>query len=130
MGKPKVAALLLCDSVASDPSGKITLYGIFDTIYSNKFPAVHGQVSVYFKCSVSEPGELTLVIEGADGTSVFKSQPAKIERTELARNAQGVYSLIGLTFPHPGTYTVKLLYGSSEEIARTDFTVEPQGAIH
>jgi hypothetical protein len=130
MAPPQVLALVFCDAAARDASGKITLYGIFDTVYSERFPAVHGQLSVYWKCSVSEKGRIVALLEGEDGGEVFRSEPTEVEPKGEAVQAQAVLTLLGATFPTPGTYHLKLLYNGVQELARASLRVERPARVH
>ena len=48
--RPVVNAMLICDQAVSDPkSNKVTLHGIFETIWAAGFPLRHEMLSVYIK---------------------------------------------------------------------------------
>lgn len=51
-GRPIAAFMAACDMSARDPnSGKITLYGLFDTIQTESFPSRFGPFTLYAKIS-------------------------------------------------------------------------------
>lgn len=106
-------ALLTCDATATDPSGKITLYGIFDRIWTQKFPAVHGLFAIYWRCSVPGPGRAVVTILRPDGSALSELEPAETSR-EGAHNMQGTYTLGGFEFPVAGEYTLVLKHNGVE----------------
>src|SRR2546425_12972451 len=112
MAEPRGQAVLVCDAVARDPAGKVTLYGIFDRIAVGKFPAVHATFSIYWRCVVPGPGRASLVISRPDGSTV------ELEPTESNKESehimQGTYTLVSFEFPLAGQYTAALVYNGKE----------------
>jgi hypothetical protein len=107
-------ALITCDSVAHDPnSGKVTLYGIFDRISSQKFPTVHALLSIYWRCQVPGPGRVGVSILKPDGSMLIDLVPVEHSR-EGPSSLQGTYTLAGTEFPADGEYTLSLRYNGKE----------------
>lgn len=106
-------ALLTCDATAADPSGKTTLYGIFDRIWAQKFPAVHGLFAIYWRCAVPGPGRAAVTILRPDGTTLTELEPAETSR-EGVHMMQGTYMLGGFEFPVGGEYTLVLAHNGVE----------------
>jgi len=104
-------ALLTCDAVARDPSGKITLYGVFDRIWSQTFPAVHGSFSIYWRCVIPAPGRVGVAILRPDGSALMELEPAETNK-ESIHSLQGTYTLGAFEFPTEGEYTVVLKYNN------------------
>lgn len=119
----KVISLLLCDASARDPIGKITLYGIFDIIYSDKFPARHPEFSVYWKIYSDELGKLSVQIKKPDGSKLFTTEPLQLTESNT-RKYQGVYTFGALEFPVPGDYKVVILFNDTQEIGSITLTVK------
>ncbi len=111
--EPVGQALLTCDAVARDPSGKITLYGIFDRIWAAQFPAVHPMLSIYWKCQIPGPGRVGLRLLKPDGTSLMELEPIESGR-EAVHSMQGTYTLSAVEFPADGEYALVLRYNDRD----------------
>lgn len=112
MAEPRGQALLTCDAVARDPAGKVTLYGIFDRIFASKFPTVHPNFSIYWRCVMPAPGRVGVVITRPDG-SMVELEPVESNK-ESEHTMQGTHTLVSFEFPVPGQYTAALLYNGKE----------------
>lgn len=106
MPNPELVALLTCDATAADPSGKTTLYGVFDLIWAQQYPVVHPQLSIFCKCFFSAAGEARLSIERPDGGSLLALEPPI--RAEAPGAVQAIYTIAGLQFPSEGEYKIRL----------------------
>ena len=106
-------ALLTCDASAIDPAGKITLYGLFDRIWAQQFPAVHAMFAVFWRCSVPGPGRAAVTILRPDGATLAELEPAETSREGL-HLIQGTYTLGGFEFPVEGEYTLVLKHNGIE----------------
>lgn len=106
-------ALLACDAVARDPAGKVTLYGVFDRIWSAKFPAVHPLFSIYWRCLVPGQGLVQVSILKPHGSTLFELEPVET-REEKPQSMQGTYTLGAFEFPIEGDYTLVLKYNGRE----------------
>src|SRR5262249_29471762 len=106
-------ALVTCDAVAMDPNGKVTLYGLFDRIWANNFPTVHGLFSIFWRCIVLGPGRASVAILRPDGSLQADLEPAESSR-EGVHSMQGTYTLGGFEFPVEGEYTVLLTHNGVE----------------
>lgn len=109
-------ALLTCDSVANDPAGKITLYGIFDRIAAAAFPTVHPLFSIYWRCLVPGPGRVGVCIARPDGAQMVDLEPVEAGQ-EKGAVLQGTYTLGGLEFPAEGEYVIRLRF-NAEDVLR------------
>lgn len=106
MARPATLALLLCDSASADPDGKVTLSGLFDVVWAPRFPAVHAELAVFWKCRFPAAGEAWLVIESPDGRTLVTTRPLRADRQGMAQEIN--------RFPHlelatAGTYWVQLV---------------------
>lgn len=106
-------ALLTCDGVVRDPQGKITLYGIFDRIWAERFPTVHPSFSIFWRCRVPGAGRLHVAIRRPDESTLVDLEPAETGK-ETPHQIQGTYALLGFEFPAAGRYTLVLLYNGKE----------------
>jgi Family of unknown function (DUF6941) len=108
-------ALLTCDATAADPSGKITLYGIFDRIFAQGFPTVHNIFAIYWRCVAPGPGRAGVTVIRPDGSTLVELEPAETNREGL-HYMQGTYTLGAFEFPVDGEYTLVLKHNGVEMI--------------
>lgn len=106
-------ALLACDAVAHDPNGKITLYGIFDRIWSSTFPVVHPMFAIYWRCLIPGPGRVGVAILRTDGSILADLEPVETSKEQL-HSMQGTYTLGGFEFPAEGEYSLVLKCNGTE----------------
>ena len=111
MTKPSPIALVVCDALYQDPSGKAALVGLFNRLVAAKFPATHPQMCVYASVTEVRTGtKFRLVIEHAENgrrVAELSAEPPP----EAAMNPTTVldlrFVLQGLTFPEPGRYYIQ-----------------------
>lgn len=118
MAEAQGRALILSDAVARDPgTGKVTLYGVFDRIWSNEFPAVHPLFAIFWRCAVPGPGRAGAMILKPDGSTLTELEPVETNKDTL-HELEGTYTLGNIEFPVEGTYSVVLTY-NGKEVLRT-----------
>lgn len=108
---PDVLALIVCDQIITDQmTGKQSLIGMFSTIHSFSFPAVHGQLCIF--CSLTDGhGDTPLNIRIVDAND---ARPPLVEGrgTVHFKDPRGIANLAlqfhGLRFPEPGQYRVQI----------------------
>jgi hypothetical protein len=115
----EVEVFTLCDA-AADYNGRLSILGIFDAIFANKFPTVHPQCAVAARLCFesSEQGEhaLALHVVNVDGQMVIPPLEGKVN-VPSAPNPQAiseiklnlVLNLQGLFIPAAGTYEINLI---------------------
>lgn len=113
MQAPLGIALLTCDATAADPSGKTTLYGVFDRILTERFPAVHPLFSVFWRCVVPGPGRVSVTILRPNGDALLDLEPAETSH-DSPHALQGTYTLGGVEFPDEGDYVLVLKYNGKD----------------
>ena len=114
---PKVALMIPCDAISRDPSsGKATLYGLFDTLFVNKFPAEIHTFSLFVKLN-DGAGKHNLLIavldpDGKliDGTGVSGIELDLNEATEAEVSVQ----IGGLKVKKAGKYTIQIRSGKKD----------------
>lgn len=111
-------ALLICDAVATDPNGKVTLYGLFDQIRASSFPTVHPLFAIYWRSVVPGPGRVTITILRPDGSTLDEPEPIEVSK-EGSHSIQGTYTFGGFEFSSEGAYTVVLKYNGQELLRNT-----------
>lgn len=109
----KVHLLTVCDSVSVDPvTGKVSLYGLFDLISSDKFPAVVKPFALFAQLSGNGEYPISLELRSPDGTSEQLAQ--LIIKCEPNRYANVEAMLGGLSFKKPGEYQLALTHGKRD----------------
>jgi hypothetical protein len=106
MARPAAVALLLCDSASVDAAGKVTLAGLVDVVWAPRFPAVHGELTVFWKCRFPSAGEAWITIEAPSGRTVVTTRPIAAAAGGVA---QEIHRLADLELPTAGTYWVQLV---------------------
>ncbi len=108
---PDVISLLVCDQIITDRiTGKQSLIGMFSTIHSFRFPAVHPQLSVF--CSLTDGhGKTPLTIRIVDSNE--ERQPlvegnGTVHFGDPRAIANLALQFHGLRFPQPGEYRVQI----------------------
>ena len=115
--------MLTCDAIARDPAGKVTLYGVFDRIWSSKFPAVHPLLSIYWRCFLPGPGRVQVWILKPDGSTLLELEPVETGE-EKPHSMQGTYTLGGVEFPTEGDYALVLKYNGRDVLRTRLFLVK------
>lgn len=105
----------LCDS-AVDYSGKLCLLGAFDSIYVQRFPAVHPHCSIALRLVFNQAEEgrhqLRLTLIDADGRSLLpKIEPVvevRMGKENYFATSNLVFNLQGMKFDKPGQYSIDI----------------------
>jgi len=104
--RPVVNAMLICDRASSDPkSGKITLEGIFEVIWTAGFPVRHETMSVYIKMTDAAgvyPFIFTVINLEAGG--VIATGQATFQAKDRMEPVELIFNIKALVFPNPGLY--------------------------
>jgi hypothetical protein len=110
MGHPKLRYFLTADS-AQVQQGKVTAVGLFDTIVSVIFPAVHGSMAVILGFESDEPQHhhLTLCLHDPKGRQMVEVQGPELALPGHIGTISKVLELRGLHFPEPGSYSLQLV---------------------
>lgn len=107
-------ALVICDASASDPNAKITLYGTFDRITVATLPAVHPQLSLFWRCRMEQPGRVSVAVLNPDGSVLAELPPTEVGTLSQYRMAQGIYNINGIRFVVAGEHHVVLRHNQDE----------------
>ncbi len=106
---PVGLALVLCDSVYKDSSGKRALVGLFNVISAYKFPATHPRMVVYVSVTDIRPNtSLKLdIVHGETDEPVFHATGPAPEEHGPTAIFDYVFEIEGIVFTEPGTYFVR-----------------------
>jgi len=106
--KPAIIALVLCDNIYTEPSGKSALVGLFNGISAGSFPAKHPRLAVFVSMTDVHPGSAgTLdIVHGETDNPIVeaKGEFQEVERTDVVDMS---FILNNVTFPEPGLYFIR-----------------------
>ncbi len=108
---PDVLALVVCDQIITDRlTGKQSLIGMFSTIHSFRFPAVHPQLCVF--CSLTDghgSSPLTIrIVDSNDARPPLVQGQGTVHFQDPRAIANLSLQFHGLRFPEPGEYRVQI----------------------
>jgi hypothetical protein len=113
---------VLCDA-ATDDNGKLNLLGAFDTIYTQKLPAVHPQCSIALRVTFGPEDEgshqMRLAFVDADGGAVMP--PIDIPVQTLLPNDSHfatrnfIVNIQQLKFQQPGLFSIDIAMGGKPQ---------------
>ncbi len=128
----EIEVFTLCDA-AADYQGRLSILGIFDTIFAANLPAVHPHcaVALRFRVKKIEMGNHSLVLHIVDdnGSLIIQELKGELAIQIPAENPVGTINLVlnleGLTFNNYGEYAVNLAI-DGHEMASLPFWVRKQ----
>lgn len=125
MNKIQLKTVLLCDSTILDQNRKISLLGIFDRIYADKYPAAHPLFEL-FTLWEGEDGEYQqkVVVKTPDDIKLLETDWLKF-KIENKGKAQVVNKFINVVLPKEGEYKIEI-YIDNDLAGTHHFIVSPQ----
>lgn len=129
----EVEVFTLCDA-AADYQGRLSILGIFDTIFAENLPALHPQCSVALRIRFSKVEEgkhsLTLHIVDYDGNMIVPPLNGEFGIQLLGNDRRGMINLVlnlqGLPFNRYGEYAVNLAIDNHELDSLPFWVKQPQ----
>jgi hypothetical protein len=124
---PTAIALVVCDNVYQDRSGKRALIGLFNRIVASKFPARHGKLCVYISLTSLRPQtKCRLDVVDAATNEPILSMEGPIPGDNPTTICDMVFELGELTFPRPGLYFFRF-WGGDQVIVQRPIEVLQRG---
>lgn len=125
MTQPVAIALVVCDNVYLESSGKTALVGLFNRIHATKFPIKHPLLCVYLSVTDIPPNtkfKLDIVHSETDHTVVSLEGPSPkgADRTTICDMN---FELKNLEFPEPGRYYIRC-WGNDKLLVQRPFDAE------
>jgi hypothetical protein len=122
----KVDIFCLCDFAQSASEGKMTIVGIFDSLFSENLPAIHGLFAVAIKLKIDPseigPKKIKLMFLGPDQTTIGQDVESTIvippTHGSIPMNVQLVTLVPFLRLPQFGEYSV-VLQIDEQQVAST-----------
>lgn len=104
--------LIFCAGKSADDNGNISLHGIFDVIYAEKFPVQHRPFIVAFnlraiKAVIKKQMTMKIVVE-LDGRELNRVDIDGTFMVEKGANMVPSLDVSRFVFPAPGTYNITL----------------------
>lgn len=122
--QPRVNAMLVCDlAIREEGTGKASLIGVFEQIWSRVFPCAHPRLSVFAMVSDAQ-GEYTVRLELvrlSDLMTVGRAEAVIPVENRLAP-AEWIFELRDLIFVQPGQYEFRL-WADDRIVGHKNFSV-------
>jgi len=126
----EIEVFTLCDA-AADYQGRLSILGIFDTIFAENLPALHPQCSVALRLRLSKVEEgkhsLTLHIVDYDGKMIIPPLTGEFGIQLPGNDRHGVINLVlnlqGLPINRYGEYAVNMAI-DGRELGSLPFSVK------
>ena len=111
----KLEAMLLCDKILRDDSGKVHLQGIFDKINAIQTPAVHGEMYLYFRFIAdfserADAGQDKLIFELIEPDGTIEQLPSPKPAVSEVGRVDGIFKFQGLPLRSWGEYAFRLRF--------------------
>lgn len=125
--KPVLSYTLLCDDVRQELGGKFSLMGLFESIYSGSFPAVHPRFAIVNEWTGGK-GEFLARIRllGPDKAQVLSDSESRLVLYSETQRHRDIAVRFNTTFSAPGTYWVEILL-DNERISLVPLSVQQAG---
>ncbi|TAN39547.1 MAG: hypothetical protein EPN25_11180 [Nitrospirae bacterium] len=106
--RPNISTLIVCDDIRQEMGGKISLMGLFESIYATQFPAFHPRLAVFTEW-VEGQGEfeLKMQISSPDKKTVLRETRSKISMPNPGMRHRDISVHLNLEFRAPGTYWIE-----------------------
>lgn len=108
--KPRLSFTLLCDDVRQEMGGKFSLMGLFESISSHSFPALHHRFAIMNEWTGGK-GDFTVRIRllTPDQGQVLSESETKLSLFSETQRHRDISIRYNTTFKVPGTYWIETL---------------------
>jgi len=108
--KPRLSYTLICDDVRQEIGGKFSLMGLFESIFSHTFPAMHYRFAIVNEW-IGGRGDFTVRIRllAPDREQVLSESQTKLNLYNETQRHRDISIRYNTTFKVPGTYWVETL---------------------
>jgi hypothetical protein len=122
--KPRLNYTILCDDVRAELGGKYSLMGLFESIYSNAFPALHHRFAIVNEWSGGK-GEFVVRIRllAPDRKQVLSESETKLNLFTETQRHRDISVRFNTTFTVPGTYWVETVL-DDERVSMIPLTLQ------
>jgi len=122
--KPRLSYTLLCDDVRQEMGGKFSLMGLFESIYSNAFPALHHRFAIVNEWTGGK-GEFVVKIRllAPDREQVISESETRFALFNETQRHRDISVRYNTTFKVPGTYWIEMLL-DEERVSMIPFPLQ------
>ncbi len=108
--KPRLSFTLICDDVRQEMGGKFSLMGLFESIFSHTFPALHHRFAIVNEW-IGGRGDFTVRIRllAPDRAQVLSESQTKLSLYNEKQRHRDISIRYNTTFKVPGTYWIETL---------------------
>jgi hypothetical protein len=108
--KPRLNYSLLCDDVRQEMGGKFSLMGLFESIFSGTFPALHHRFAIVSEWTGGKGEFLSRIrLLAPDQKQVISESESKISLFSESQRHRDISFRFNTSFSVPGTYWVEIL---------------------
>ncbi len=121
--EPEGLAIVPCDDIYTDSSGKLAIIGIFNRLVVPKIPVMKLKICVYVSITEIYPGATCGIdiVHGETDEPVFKAEgPVDMDGVNPSTIFDMVFELKNVPFGEPGTYYVRL-FGNKKLLLQRPF---------
>ncbi len=106
--KPSLNFTIICDDIRQEMGGKLSLMGLFENIYAEKFPAIHPRIAIISEW-VGGKGEfgIRMRILTPDGKTAIRETNSKMSLNGENYRHRDVSLHLNVELKTPGTYWVE-----------------------
>jgi hypothetical protein len=110
--KPSLHFTLICDDIRQELGGKVSIMGLFENIFAQKFPAVHPRMAVVTEWGDGKGDyEVRTRLLSPDRSSVLRETSSKIKLPNVNAKHRDVSVHLNLEFKKAGTYWIENYLG-------------------
>ena len=123
--KPNIIALVVCDEIYIEPTGKVALVGLFAQILTKKCPFIHPKMAIYVSVSGLRPGsqgKLEIVHGEAEHTPLVVAEGKFPDDAGPLDVLDMQFILNNVAFQTPGKHFIRF-WGNQHLIAMRPFHV-------
>jgi hypothetical protein len=106
--RPALSFTLVCDDVRQEMGGKVSLMGIFESIFATQFPALQPRIAIMNEWTegVGE-FETVLRILSPDRKTVLRETRGRFKLTDARFRHRDISIHLNMEFKEPGTYWIE-----------------------
>lgn len=100
--------MIVCDDVRQEEGGKISLMGLFESIYALEFPVLQPRIALMSEWENGR-GEFEMMTRllAPDRKTTLRETVSRITMNDTCRKHRDVTVHINIEFPSPGTYWIE-----------------------
>ncbi len=104
----KLNFIIVCDKAyLSEETGKLNIEGIFDTINSPSYPAIHPSMSVVVGIKVDETTNTEKIVMKKDGREILSTPNKEITKVVSGKH-RFIHNLLKVAFVETGKYVIEV----------------------